>query len=144
MDWPVWLLFWSAFVSATLLPGGSEAIFAALVWRGEHALSLLLAAATVGNTLGGMTSWGIGRLAAWRWPAERLTTPTQRRAVDRVRRWGAPVLLFSWVPVIGDPLCAAAGWLRVHWLLALVLIGVGKFARYAAVAWAMPVGPGFG
>ena len=132
---PVWL-FLSAFVSSTLLPGGSEAVFGLMLWRAEHAPGVLLAIATLGNTLGGMTSWGIGRLIAWRYPARRLTSG-QDRAIERLRRWGSPALLLSWVPVIGDPLCLAAGWLKVHWLLAALLIGTGKAARYAAIMWAI-------
>jgi membrane protein YqaA with SNARE-associated domain len=132
----LWALFASAFISATLLPGGSEALLAYLAYRGEHGAPLLLAVATAGNTLGGMSSWGLGWLIALRFPAERLTDPRRRGAVERVRRWGSPVLLLSWLPVIGDPLCFAAGWLRVHWLAALAFIGIGKAARYAVVLWA--------
>lgn len=89
----------------------------------------LLVVATAGNTLGGMSSWLIGRLL----PACRLERPEYQRAVQRVRRWGSPALLLSWLPVVGDPLCLAAGWLRVHWLPALTYIAAGKSARYAAI-----------
>ncbi|MGE0081430.1 MAG: YqaA family protein [Thiohalomonadaceae bacterium] len=126
-------LFVSAFVSSTLLPGGSEALFVASLWQGVHAPWWLLAAATTGNTLGGMTSWGIGRVLAWRRPVQSLAKPEHRKAVERVRRYGAVALLFSWLPVIGDPLCLAAGWLRMHWLPSLALIACGKGARYAVL-----------
>lgn len=133
---PAWL-FLSAFVSSTLLPGGSEALFAYLLWEAEHTAGLLFVLATLGNTLGGMTSWGLGRLIAWRYPARRFAKPGERDAVERIRRWGSPALLFSWVPVVGDPLCLAAGWLKVHWLLALALIGAGKALRYGAIVLAV-------
>ena len=134
-DYPLWGLFFSAFLSSTLLPGGSEAVLAYLTHAQGHDLWLLLAVAAAGNTLGGMTSWGIGRLIAVRYPAESMGKPQHRVAIDRVRRWGPPALLLSWLPVIGDPLCVGAGWLRIHWLLSLVLIGIGKTARYAVVVY---------
>lgn len=122
-------LFASAFLSATLLPGGSEAVLAYLA-SVEHYDSLtLLAVASAGNTLGGMSSWVIGRLL----PAGRLQRQDLHPAVDRIRRYGSPALLLSWVPVIGDPLCVAAGWLRVSWHRALLFIAAGKVARYAVV-----------
>jgi membrane protein YqaA with SNARE-associated domain len=124
-------LFASAFISSTLLPGGSEALLVYLGTQGYSA-AVLLVVATAGNTLGGMTSWLIGRSLVNRGSAEGLKV-SQRRAMERMRRWGRPALLFSWLPVIGDPLCLAAGLLRIGWLPALVLIGIGKAARYGAL-----------
>ena len=131
-QWSLWGMFLSAFASSTLLPGGSEAVLLLLAQRDGADKLLLLAVATLGNTLGGMSSWGLGRFIAWRWPA-RPFKETQQRAMARVQRWVSPVLLFSWVPVIGDPLCLAAGWLRTHWLPSLVFIAIGKAGRYAAL-----------
>jgi membrane protein YqaA with SNARE-associated domain len=125
----LWGLFASAFLSATLLPGGSEAVLAYLARADNHNPMLLLAVASAGNTLGGMSSWLIGRLL----PAGRLQRPELHPAVARIRRHGSPVLLLSWVPVIGDPLCVAAGWLRVPWHQALLFIAAGKIARYTVV-----------
>ena len=124
-------LFVSAFLSATLLPGGSEVVLAYLADAGNHDGLMLLAVASTGNTLGGMTSWLIGRLI----PAGRLQRSELHPAVDRIRKYGRPVLLLSWVPIIGDPLCVAAGWLRVSWQWALLYIALGKTVRYAAVLW---------
>lgn len=125
----LWGLFVSAFVSSTLLPGGSEVVLAVLAQEGKRQLPLLLAVATTGNTLGGMSSWVLGRLL----PAGRLDKPDYRKAVERIRRWGSPALVLSWLPIAGDPLCVAAGWLRVHWLHALVFIAAGKAARYGMI-----------
>lgn len=125
----LWGLFASAFLSATLLPGGSEAVLAYLAGVDSHHPLLLLGVASAGNTLGGMSSWLIGRLL----PAGRLQRPELHPAVARVRDYGSAVLLLSWVPVIGDPLCIAAGWLRVPWQWALLFIAAGKIARYAVV-----------
>jgi membrane protein YqaA with SNARE-associated domain len=125
----------SAFLSSTLLPGGSEALLAYLATATAHTPLTLLLVAAVGNTLGGMTSWGIGWLIARKYPARGLVKPAQQQAVDRIQRWGSPLLLLSWLPVIGDPLCVAAGWLRIHWLLSLMFIGAGKTARYAVLLY---------
>lgn len=131
----LWGLFISAFVSSTLLPGGSEALLLALAATETAPHSQLLIVASIGNTLGGMTSWGIGRLLARRYPADELSKQAHRRALQRVRRYGAPILLLSWLPIVGDPLCVAAGWLKINPLLSAVCIGVGKAARYAALLW---------
>ena len=122
----LWTLFVSSFLAATLLPGGSEAVLFAVLKSRPDELWNALAVATVGNTLGGLTSYGIGRLVPSTKPMKGLAT---------LQRYGAPVLLLSWVPLIGDPLCVAAGWLRVNAALAAAFIAVGKFARYALVAF---------
>jgi len=131
-DWSLWGLFLSAFISSTLLPGGSEAVLVLLAAESGTDKLVLLAVATLGNTLGGMSSWGLGRVIAWRFPARRFAAKEQR-AIARLRRWGSPVLLLSWLPVVGDPLCLAAGWLRIHWLPSLAFIAAGKAARYAVL-----------
>ena len=131
-EWSLWGLFLSAFVSSTLLPGGSEAVLLLLAEQGDGDKLLLLAVATLGNTLGGMSSWALGRFIAWRFPA-RSWSDKHQRAMVRVQRWGSPVLVLSWLPVIGDPLCLAAGWLRTHWLPSLLFIAAGKAGRYAAL-----------
>jgi len=131
----LWLLFFSAFISSTLFPGGSEAVLAYLAANGEHALYLLITVATLGNTLGAMTSWGIGRLISIRYSSEKLSKASQQKAVARLQKYGSPVLLLSWLPVVGDPLCVAAGWLRIHWLPSLLFIAVGKLLRYLVVVY---------
>jgi len=122
-------LFAAAFVSATLLPASSELVLAAVVHAFPERFAAAIAVATAGNTLGGMTTYGIGRLI----PARREASP---RALEWVRRHGAAALLLSWVPVIGDALCVAAGWLRVPAGRALVAMAAGKLARYVVVAYA--------
>ena len=130
-------LFLSAFLSSTLLPGGSELVLAALLAQQAHDPWTLFGVATAGNTLGGMSTWLVGMLISWRYPLEGLSKPQHHRAIDQIRQWGSPALLLSWVPIIGDPLCLAEGWLRVHVLVAFLLIGVGKAVRYAVIVLAM-------
>ena len=122
-------LFVSSFVSATILPGNSELVLGAIVAATPAVRWLAVAVATAGNTLGGMTSYGLGRLI----PADgsRKLAP---RAVALARRYGVWTLLLSWVPLIGDALCVASGWLRHDWRLAALAIAAGKLARYVAVA----------
>ena len=121
-------LFVYSFLSSTLLPGGSEvALVAVLVAQpGDTALAVTLA--TLGNTLGGLTSYACGR-----WLPQRPEL-AESRAGRAMQRWGAPALLLSWLPLIGDLLCVAAGWLRIHWLAATLAIAIGKLARYVVVA----------
>lgn len=137
-DYSLLGLFFSAFLSSTILPGSSEVLLVTLATHGDVPYSNLLAVATVGNTLGGMSSWGLGWIIALRYPLTTLSKAAQRRAVDRVRQWGSPILLFSWVPILGDPLCMAAGWLRVSWFGALLFIGLGKALRYWAILALLP------
>lgn len=119
-------LFASSFLAATLLPGGSEVVFLAVLMNGTAALWPALGVATLGNTLGGLSSYLIGRFLPQRQVPES--------ALARVQRWGAPVLLLSWVPVIGDPLCLVAGWLRLNAAAVTLCIALGKFARYYVLA----------
>ena len=133
----LWALFVSAFLAATLLPGGSEAVLALLAVRNDYDPWLLLAVATAGNTLGGMSTWAIGRFFGWRYPALRFTQPKYDRALRWLRQWGSPALLLSWVPVVGDALCLVGGWLRVPWFAALAWIAIGKAARYGVIVYVL-------
>lgn len=123
----LWALFVASFLSATLLPGGSELALVALLHRHPDTLWPALAAATAGNTLGAMTSYGIGRL---------LPNRVSPASVATMRRYGYWALLFSWLPVVGDALAVAAGWLRMHAGLCGIAFAVGKFVRYALIAGA--------
>ena len=129
-------LFASSFLSATILPGNSEIVLGAIVAAAPSMLWPAIGVATLGNTLGGMTSYGLGRLVPGG-RGEKLAP----RAVALARRYGVAALLLSWVPVIGDALCVASGWLRHDWRLAAIALAAGKFARYVVlahgVAWAV-------
>lgn len=135
----LWSLFAGSFLAATLLPGGSELLYGALLLRGEDSPLALLAVATLGNTLGGLSSFAIGRWLRQRRPAGPFAA-RHEQALTRLRRFGAPALLASWVPVIGDPLCVAAGWLGIGWTAAALWIALGKAARYAALSVLLPSG----
>jgi membrane protein YqaA with SNARE-associated domain len=119
-------LFVTSFLSATLLPGGSEVVFSGLLLSGAVATGPAIAVATLGNSLGGLSTYLLG----WLLP-DRVT---DARAVKWLRRWGSPALLLSWAPIIGDALCFAAGWLRFGPLQSAIFIALGKFARYWVLA----------
>ena len=121
----LWSLFASSFLAATLLPGGSEAaLFVVLKFHPQQAWAAL-GVATLGNRLGGMSSYLTGRLIPQNKPLKGLAV---------VQKWGSPALLLAWVPIIGDPLCVAAGWLRLNAGFAALFMAIGKLARYAVVA----------
>lgn len=134
MDWPTLLdpspevglagLFVASLMSATLLPGGSEALLLALIKLQPQQAWPALIAATAGNTLGGMATYWMARLI----PARALPP-----RLEWVRRGGSASLLLAWAPVIGDALCAAAGWLRLGGVACACWMALGKFARYALI-----------
>jgi membrane protein YqaA with SNARE-associated domain len=128
------VLFVSAFAASTILPMSSEAVLAGLVAFGSTDPLLLLAVATAGNTLGAVFNWGVGRLASnSRWRLRAVADARFQQASRWFNRWGIWSLLLSWMPVIGDPLTLVAGALRTSFVPFLVLVLVGKAARYAAV-----------
>ena len=137
-------VFVVAFVSATLLPLGSEPAVFGLIKLSPALFWPAIGVATLGNTLGGIVTWWMG------WGAHQMLdryrhSPTHLRALDWLRRLGPRACFFSFLPVVGDPLCAVAGWLRLPlapcagWMLA------GKFARYLVMTagllylWPQPV-----
>ena len=122
-------LFSSSFLSATLLPGSSEAVLIALLLAGKGEPWLMVLIATIGNSLGGLTNVILGRL----FPL-RETSRWQEKAVYWLQRFGPVALLLSWMPVIGDLLCLLAGWLRLSWWPVVFFLCLGKALRYIVVA----------
>lgn len=117
----------SGFLSSTLLPGSSEAAFIAfLIYYPEAWLTALIFVG-ISNSLGSMTSYLIGRLI----PNRSKDVPS--KAFERVRRYGTPVLFFSFLPIIGDALPLAAGWMKMHAGKSLFFITLGKFCRYGFI-----------
>jgi len=131
-------LFLSAFTSATVLPGSSEAALLALLAAGKGDVAVLVAVATAGNVLGSVVNWILGRgFAAFRdksWFP--MSAATYDKAVAWYARYGLWSLLLAWVPVIGDPLTVAAGALRVDLRWFVPLVTIGKAARYLFIAGA--------
>ncbi len=134
----LWGLFLSSFLAATLLPGGSELVLFAVVVAHPQQLWPALLLATLGNTLGGMSTYALGRLVPEKVMRSGIPgdgSGDTAKHIAQVRRYGSPALLLAWAPVIGDALCAAAGWLRLNWLHCLLWMAAGKAARYGFVVW---------
>lgn len=128
------VLFISAFAASTILPMSSEVVLGALAVAGATDLWLLLAVATAGNTLGAVANWAIGRYAAtWRARLSSFDDARFARACRWFNRWGIWCLLLSWLPVVGDPLTLVAGVLRTAFVPFVLLVFLGKAARYLFV-----------
>ena len=132
----LYLMFVSAFLSATVLPGNSEVVFIALavpklVLGSLFSIDILalVFSATLGNGLGSLTTYGIGRWMPKFDPKNHRTL----WVMNQIKRYGAITLLLSWLPVVGDLFCAIAGWLRLNFVASSVFIFLGKLVRYVAL-----------
>ena len=138
-------VFIVALISATLLPLGSEPAVAGLLHLNPDLFWQAILVATEGNTLGGAISWwlGLGAHKAWHaarqrhliegrpaGKAPRQPSRHERKARIWLRRFGAKACLLSWLPLVGDPLCAVAGWLRLPFWPCVFYMAIGKFFRY--------------
>ena len=146
-------VFVIALISATLLPMGSEPAVVGLLQLRPDLFWPAILVATAGNTLGGMISWWLGRMAHQAWQATHPAAAAKAAAMHPQRsrhkqlahawltRWGAKTCLLSWLPIVGDPLCAVAGWLRLPFWACCGYMAIGKFLRYvlmtSAAMWAL-------
>ena len=132
-----WTLFFSAFISSTLFPGGSEALLLYRVHEGGNPNTLLWVA-TIGNVLGSVVTYGMGWLgnAALHQRWLRMDEKKIIRASTWFEKYGKFSLLLAWLPVVGDPLCLVAGVLRSSLWWFLCLVTLGKLARYALLLYA--------
>ena len=136
-------VFVVAFISATLLPLGSEPVVFGLIKLSPDMFWPAILVATAGNTLGGAVSWAMG-LASHKVVDKYRHSSTHLRALDWLERIGPKACLLSWLPVVGDPLCAVAGWLKLPFWPCVLYMAIGKFARYvmmtSALLWVFPGG----
>jgi len=133
-------VFVVSFVSATLLPMGSEPVVFGLVKLNPGLFWPAILIATLGNTSGGALTWWMGRGAERAY--ERVAHhpgAAHPRALRWLERFGARACLLSWLPLVGDPLCAVAGWLRLPFWPCVAYMAIGKFLRYlvmtSSLAW---------
>ena len=129
-------LFVVAFISATLLPLGSEPVLFGLLKLNPELFWPAILVATAGNTLGGMVDWWMGygaHRAVDRWKHSRVHV----RALDWLERLGPKACLLSWLPLVGDPLCAVAGWLQMPLWPCTFYMAIGKFLRYLLMTSAL-------
>ena len=130
-------LFFAALLAATLIPAQSESVLVGLLLSKQFVPWLLVAVATLGNTLGSVLNWWLGRslqrFAHKRWfPVNEAAL---HKAQTHFQRYGYWSLLLSWLPIVGDPLTMIAGVLRVPLLPFVLLVGAAKLTRYALLAW---------
>ena len=122
-------LFAASFIASTIVPLSSEAVLFGFLKLYPDELAAALALATLGNTLGGLTSYAIGRLLPLR--IEKKLDP---RAIAKLKAYGSPLAFFAWLPVVGDALCIGAGWLRLNWIAVTAFMAAGRLLRYWVVA----------
>jgi membrane protein YqaA with SNARE-associated domain len=129
-------LFLAAFVAATILPAQSEAVLVGLIYTGHYAVWILVAVASVGNVLGSVVNWLLGRgIERFRnRPWFPVKTTTLERAQVWYQRYGKWSLLLSWAPIIGDPLTVVAGVMREPFPVFLLLVTIAKVGRYVVLA----------
>jgi len=128
-------LFTISFLAATILPFSSELTLAGLITTSNYDNLLLLIVASLGNILGSVVNWILGfysrNLATIKW------FPFKGDQIEKSSKWfnklGKWSLLFSWVPIIGDPLTLAAGLLRVKFIEFIILVTIGKLSRYMVI-----------
>ncbi|MFT3817123.1 MAG: YqaA family protein [Rubrivivax sp.] len=135
-------VFLVSLISATLLPLGSEPVVFGLVKLNPALFWPAVLVATVGNTIGGAISWSMGYGAERAYERVAHHRPMQLKALAWLQRFGPKACLLSWLPGVGDPLCAVAGWLRMPFWPCVAYMAVGKFGRYvvmtAALLWVFP------
>ena len=129
-------VFVVAFISATLLPLGSEPVVFGLVKLNPDMFWPAILVATAGNTLGGALDWWMG-FGAHKVVDKYRHSTTHVRALDWLEKLGPKACLLAWLPAIGDPLCAVAGWLKLPFWPCLFYMMIGKFLRYTLMTAAL-------
>ncbi len=122
-------LFIAAFISATLVPVGSEPVLYGLLRLNPEMFWSAILVATAGNTLGGAVDWWIG-YGAHEVVDKYGHSRSHVKAIQWLERLGPKACLLSWLPIVGDPLCAVAGWLRLKFWPCVFYMLIGKFLRY--------------
>ena len=129
-------VFVVSFVSATLLPMGSEPAVFGLIKLSPHLFWPTIGVATLGNTLGGALTWWMG-LASHKVVDRYQHSPHHLRALAWLEKLGPKACLLAWLPVVGDPLCAVAGWLKLPFWPCVIYMAIGKGARYLMMTAAL-------
>ena len=129
-------VFTVAFISATLLPLGSEPVVFGLIELNPSLFWPAIGVATLGNTLGGMVTWAMG-LASHQVLDKFNHSSHHMRAIEWLQRLGPKACLLSWLPLVGDPLCAVAGWLKMPFWPCVIYMAIGKFLRYLTMTSAL-------
>lgn len=133
-----WGLFLSSFLSSTVIPLSSEVALVALLAMGLDPVLCVLTA-TVGNSLGGMTSYGLGYLGKWEWIERFFRTPKEKveRFQHRISRYGAMAGLLAWLPIVGDLIALGLGFMKLNPWMSCLYMFVGRLVRFSVVGGLM-------
>jgi membrane protein YqaA with SNARE-associated domain len=129
-------LFAASFISATLLPIGSEPVLYGVLRLNPGVFWEAILVASIGNTLGGALDWWMG-YGAHKVVDRYAHSKHHTRVIEWLERLGPKACLLSWLPLVGDPLCAVAGWLRLPFWPCLAYMALGKFLRYLVATAAL-------
>ena len=133
-DYGLWGLFMGSLLAATVVPFSADVLLVGMLIAGSHPPLPVLAVATLGNWLGGITSYGVGRAGKWEWIEKlRVSRESLVKQKARVDQYGAPIALLSWLPFVGDVFAVALGFYRVKFVPSAIYMLIGKAARF--VCW---------
>ena len=133
-EYGYWGLFLASFLAATILPFSSEVVFAALIAAGLDIWSLIIFA-TIGNSLGGVSCYYLGRLGKIEWLKRWFGISEDKisKTIDRLQGKGAFIGFFGFLPAVGDAIIVALGYMRANSTIVLLSMTIGKFARYVII-----------
>ncbi len=134
--WGYWGLFLGSFLASTVMPFSSDALLIGALLAGGDVL-LVLIFATLGNFLGGLTTYYIGYLGRWEWIEKYLHVSREKleRQSVNIKRYGELIALMSWVPIVGDVVTVALGFYRVNFVKSAIYMFLGRALRFAIWAW---------
>ena len=133
-DYGLWGLFMGSLLAATVVPFSADVLLVGMLIAGIHPPLSVIVVATLGNWLGGITSYGIGRAGKWEWIEKlRVSRESLVKQKARVDQYGAPIALLSWLPFVGDVFAVALGFYRVKFVPSAIYMLIGKAARF--VCW---------
>lgn len=129
-------LFISSFLAATVIPFSSEAALSGWILAGGGVVAGIISC-TLGNFLGGMSTYFLGYMGKWQWLSRYFGVKEEKafRFQNAVGRYGAPIALLCWLPIIGEPVAIALGFFRASWIKVSIYMLVGKLARYVVLAY---------
>ena len=133
-DYGLWGLFMGSLLAATVVPFSADVLLVGMLIAGIHPPLPVIVVATLGNWLGGITSYGVGRVGKWEWIEKlRVSRESLVKQKARVDQYGAPIALLSWLPFVGDVFAVALGFYRVKFVPSAIYMLIGKAARF--VCW---------
>ena len=136
VEWGYLGLFIASFLGATIIPFSSEVVFSVLIING-YDIKVSLLVATIGNWLGGLSSYFLGRLGKWETLEKYFKLKKEKiyKFKTKIDKWGSLLAFFCWLPIIGDPIAVSLGFFRTNYILVAIWMFIGKILRY--LIWAL-------